>query len=154
DLPQLVEITGRDDARRAIELIVEQGEGAPQDRDDSHFGMFLSVHDELARLQEQRPQFVPARDVQSNPLSRLHVDNAYPGWRLIDAPRTREVNDLSNDVYRVLLALLRRLAGPPSAALPRPVLAQAALRLMTAAVKPLCELLTTLPMGDPSPVRA
>src|SRR5262249_55521308 len=46
DLPQLVEIADRDDARRAIELIVEQGEGGPRDRDDSHFGMFLAIHHE------------------------------------------------------------------------------------------------------------
>jgi hypothetical protein len=112
------------------------------------------MHAEHERLAGARAEFAPAREVQSNPLSRLHVDNTYPGWRLIEDPTTREINDLSNAVYRLLLVLLHQLVATAPAPLPRPMLAEAALRLMTAGVKPLCELLTALPMGDSSPYRA
>ena len=151
DFPQLVQVIDEDSARRAVHLIVEQGEGAPADRADSHFGIFLGVIHEFRRLVSDRAGFAPARDVQANPLSRLHVDNTFPGWRLIENVRTRDVNDLSSSLYRLLLRVIHHLVMPPEESLPRPVLAEVGLHLMTAGVKPLAELMTFLPMGDEQP---
>ncbi len=154
DLPDLVEVTDRASANAAIERIVAQGEGAPLDRADSHYGIFVAMHREHRRLAGERPDFAPARDVQANPLSRLHVDNTYPGWRLIEDPAACEVNDLCSALYRLLLDLLADVFAAGTPAPERGTHAQAALRLMTAGVKPLGDLLTTMPMGDPSPRRA
>ena len=73
-VPQLVKVVDLPSALRAIELIVEQGEGLADDRPDSHFGAFLTLRRQFLEL-SRRPDFRPARDVAANPLSRLHIDN-------------------------------------------------------------------------------
>ncbi len=141
-MPQLVTVLDVDDALRAIDLIVEQGEGRTDDRPDSHLGAFLTVRRELAAL-SVRPGFQPGRDVAANPLSRLHVDNSFPGWRLIQDPDTRAVNDLTSAVYRSVLDLLHlTISGGDYQS------GAASLRLMTGVLAPLTELLTQLPMGE------
>jgi hypothetical protein len=140
DSPQLTIVTDVPSALAAIDLIVEQGEGRPDDEPDSHVGAYLAVLDDLDRI--TRSGFAPARDVAANPLSRLHVDNTYPGWRLITDPHTRAVNDLTSGVYRSILELLQ-LSGQR-----REWATSAALRLMTGVLAPLTEILTGLPMGD------
>jgi hypothetical protein len=142
DSPQLIEVVDVPTALAAIELIVEQGEGRPDDEPDSHVGAYLAILDDLSSI--DRPGFAPARDVAANPLSRLHPDNTYPGWRLIDDPHTRAVNDLTSGVYRSILELLL-LSGRR-----RPWAAPIALALMTGVLAPLTEILTTLPMGLPN----
>lgn len=151
DFPQLIQVFTVDDAVRAIDLIVEQGEGAPADRDDSHFGVFVGIYEDCLRMREERPEFAPARDVQSNPLSRLHVDNTFPGWRLIEDPFTRAVNDLNSETYEVMLRMLYLFFAAPTYETPTlPELARSFLRVMTTVIKPLGEIITRLPMGDSS----
>lgn len=145
-IPQLVRVVDVPSALRGIELVVEQGEGLADDRPDSHFGAFLTMRRQLVDL-SARPGFVPARDVAANPLSRLHIDNNYPGWRLITDPYTRAVNDLNSEVYRTMLDLLTLVLSYGDSAA-----GAAALRVMTGVVAPLGEALTHLPMGtDGSP---
>jgi Ferritin-like len=153
DFPQLLQVFQLEDALAGIELIIEQGEGSSLDRGDSHFGIFVRMYQEYTALRAQRAEFDPVRDVQSNPLSRLHPDNTYPGWRLIQDPFTRQVNDLHNDVYLLMLHMLRYVFtcyedGPSK----RKTLGQLCLRIMTGVLAPLGETLTQLPMGmDDSP---
>ena len=150
DFPQLHKIADTQGANAAIDLIVKQGEGGPHDRPDSHFGLFVRILREYDELEARDPEFAPARDVHPNPLSRLHVDNTYPGWRLIDDAFTREVNDLTTDVYQaMMLALYRFFATTDNAADGRRHLARTALYAMTTVVKPLGEAMTRLPMGGP-----
>ena len=145
-VPQLVRVVDVPSALRAIELVVEQGEGLADDRPDSHFGAFLTLRGQLLSL-SSRPGFVPARDVAANPLSRLHIDNNYPGWRLITDPYTRAVNDLNSEVYRAMLDLLVLVISYGDSAA-----GAAALRVMTGVIAPRAEALTHLPMGaDGSP---
>lgn len=149
DFPQVMEVHSRNDAVAAIDLIVRQGEGAPEDRIDSHFGVFVTILREYLELKENNPAFEPSRNVHPNPLSRLHVDNTYPGWRLIHDDFTRAVNDLCTGVYETMVMMLFRLFATRSdAPQQRLGLARNALRLMTTAIKPLGEALTRLPMGD------
>ncbi|HTZ45870.1 MAG TPA: ferritin-like domain-containing protein [Jatrophihabitans sp.] len=141
-IPQLVRVVDVPSALAAIELIVEQGEGLADDRPDSHFGAFLGIRRQLLEF-SRRADFRPAREVAANPLSRLHVDNTFPGWRLITDPYTRAVNDLNSETYRVMLDLLQLVLGDGDAAS-----GAAALRVMTGVIAPLAEALTQLPMGD------
>ncbi len=62
-LPGLFKITDLASARRAVEEIVLQGEGAPAHRDDSHFARFSAIRKELGQLRKARPEFEPARPV-------------------------------------------------------------------------------------------
>jgi hypothetical protein len=147
--PQLIQIVDVPTALHAIDLIVEQGEGYTYDRPDSHLGALLMVHRQLAES-SARAGFRPARDVAANPLSRLHVDNTYPGWRLIQDNATRAVNDLTNGVYRAILDLLHvAITDPGDSA---NAAGYGSLLLMTGVLAPLTETLTRLPMGsDGSP---
>jgi hypothetical protein len=153
DMPQLMQVRSREDALEAINLIIDQGEGSPSDRVDSHFGLFVDMYAEYMRLKTRRPEFEPARDAQSNPLSRLHPDNTFPGWRIIKDPFTRQVNDLNSSIYALMLQMLRRVFhGISESEENRKRLAAICMRLMTGLIVPLGETLTQLPMGDdPSP---
>lgn len=149
DFPQIYKVVDRDTAVAGIDLIVRQGEGSPSDRHDSHFGLFVNILREYDALHARLPGFQPARDVHPNPLSRLHVDNTYPGWRLIDDAFTREVNDLTSDVYQaMMIALYRFFATTEDTPAQRRELARTSLYTMTTVLKPLGEALTKLPMGD------
>lgn len=155
DLPQLLQVFGLDQALHGVELIAIQGEGSPSDRTDSHFGMFVAMVEEFDSLSRKRSGFEPVRDVQSNPLSRLHADNTCPGWRLIEDPFTRDVNDLCNQTYELMLQLLEQVFWPDDATqAERRIVAGLSLRLMTGVITALGDLLTQLPMGDDKPTRA
>ncbi|MDC6169782.1 ferritin-like domain-containing protein [Paucibacter sp. XJ19-41] len=152
DMPQLLPILTLQQALDGVRLITLQGEGSPIDRVDSHFGLFVRMYEEYQSLRDARPEFAPVRDVQSNPLSRLHVDNTYPGWRLIQDPLTRHVNDLCSGVYVLMLDALQQVFSDPRGDKAwQARMADLSLRLMTTVLAPLGDMLTRLPMGDVSP---
>jgi hypothetical protein len=163
DLPELRPVTGLASARQAIEVIVAEGEGARGDWSAAHFGRFLAVLAELRELRERDPDFAPARPAVANPRVRDPRDLLRaPGWRhppdlpvsLVDDPDAVGVSDLFDACYAVLLRLLERLFqhGAETAAELR-VVADAAVEVMWAAIRPLGELLTRLPAGPGSPGR-
>ena len=55
----------------AIEGIVEQGEGASGDNEDSHYGQFKAMGEQMLA---EDPSFVPGRPVVSNPYFILPQD--------------------------------------------------------------------------------
>jgi Ferritin-like len=59
--PELVAVTDLGSARAAIELIVEQGEGAGGDWREAHFGRFSTILDEFLAATRADPDFSPAR---------------------------------------------------------------------------------------------
>ncbi|HEX8809331.1 MAG TPA: ferritin-like protein, partial [Xanthobacteraceae bacterium] len=61
--PQLIAVTDLASARKAIEEIIEQGEGARGDWQPAHYGRFLGIWDEYSRLAAADPAFQPARPV-------------------------------------------------------------------------------------------
>jgi hypothetical protein len=60
----LAAVTDLASASRAIELIVEQGEGAPGDWPDSHFGRFVGILEDFLTLKGADAGFEPARPVE------------------------------------------------------------------------------------------
>ncbi|TMF54617.1 MAG: hypothetical protein E6I22_09090, partial [Chloroflexi bacterium] len=62
--PDLLAIGNLADAARAIEIIVEQGEGARGDWIKSHFGRFVGILEDLLAVQAADPGFDPARPVE------------------------------------------------------------------------------------------
>jgi hypothetical protein len=62
--PELIAVTDLASARQAIEVIVEQGEGARGDWMRSHFGTFVGILEDLLAVQSVDPAFNPARQVE------------------------------------------------------------------------------------------
>ena len=61
--PELVAVTDVQSAQRAIDTILEQGEGARGDWQSAHFGQFVEILDEYRQLRDQNPAFDPVRPV-------------------------------------------------------------------------------------------
>ncbi|HEX4884735.1 MAG TPA: ferritin-like protein [Casimicrobiaceae bacterium] len=96
-------------AAAAIDLIVEQGEGAPAVRERSHFNAFTAIRDELRALRERNPAFRPAFPVATNPVMRRPLvdrDRVF-----IDDPAATRVLDFGNATYALALRLLVQAFG-------------------------------------------
>jgi len=147
--PELVAVTDPDSARRAIDTIVEQGEGARGDWRDAHFGRLLGILDEYLELKEADPAFEPARPVVMANVRPQPICVLVPF--ITDAGTTRAM-DLLNVVYEVLLQLLSRyFAHTDESPDQLQVLADISVGLMYTAVKPLATIVTTLPVGPDHP---
>jgi CDGSH-type Zn-finger protein/uncharacterized Fe-S cluster protein YjdI len=114
-LPGLFKVDSLDAARRAVEEIVLQGEGAPAHREGSHYQRFAAIKDEFVRLRRARPAFEPARPVVENP----SIDN--PRGRQdvtpIADPLTAKLVDLGNALYALMMRTFAQVFSP--APLPR-----------------------------------
>lgn len=147
----LVAVTDLDSAHRAIDVIVEQGEGATGDWREAHFGTFLKIYDEFLALRAADPSFEPARPVLPGHVRPHRYGDPEP---LIDDPRTKRVADLFNVVNEILLlALTRYFAHTNETADQLALLENVGVGLMFAAIKPIGQLLTTLPFGPSAPGR-
>lgn len=103
--PDIVAVTDRDSAIRAIEEITEQGEGTPRDRNDSHFGAFVAILNEWRKTKAQGSGFSPARPAMDNPSAGKEPGygaNANP----IDNPLAAEVAALFDSAYSLMLRML------------------------------------------------
>jgi hypothetical protein len=147
----LVAVTDLDSAHQAIDVIVEQGEGATGDWREAHFGKFLEIYDEYLAFRAADASFEPARPVLPGHVRSHRYGDAVP---LIEDPRTKRAADLFNVVNEiVLLALTRYFAHTDETAEQLALLENVGVGLMFAAIKPLGQLITTLPFGGPD-VRA
>jgi Ferritin-like len=149
--PELVPVTDLASAQAAIETIVEQGEGARSDRDDAHFGMFLRVLVEYLEFKRRDPDFEPARPVMAAWV-RPPGDAKLPNPTLITDPTTAGVADLFNATYEVMVQMLVRFfAHTEETEEELQTLSGIAVDAMSLLIKPLGELLTTLPVGAEYP---
>jgi hypothetical protein len=147
--PQLVAVTDLGSATKAIEAIVEQGEGPRGDWRDAHFGRFKSVLDELQVVQASDPAFEPSRPVIAAP---VRVGEGHDDGLVLDDPLTVKVADLFNVVYEALLLILYRLlARIDETDAEIGILADVAVGLMYDAIEPVGKLLGTLPVGSGRP---
>ena len=103
--PELVAVTDLASAKRAIDTIVEQGEGARGEWRDAHFGRLLGILDEYLEFKRADPAFEPARPVVAANVRQQATGIAMP---LITDPGTIRCMDLLNVTYEVLLQLLSR----------------------------------------------
>jgi len=147
----LVAVTDLASAHAAIDVIVEQGEGATGDWRAAHFGKFLEIYDEYLAMRAADPSFEPARPVLPGHVRAHRYGDAVP---LIDDPLTRRVADLFNVANEVmLLALTRFFAHTDETPEQLRTLESIGVGLMFAAIKPIGQLLTTLPFGPSAPGR-
>ena len=118
DLEGVDTITGIEAALRAIDVIVEQGEGSPRDRDDSHYRRFVEIRQEFAALHAADPEFTPAWPVADNPVLRRPPEPEDKVF--IDAREAAVLLDFACAAYGLLLRLLVQSFGrEPTDALAR-----------------------------------
>ena len=180
DFPKLIKVSDRDSALAAITLIKDQGEGFEESKEESaleavdidrdgHWGLFRRVKqefcDEKARAEQAGETFEPVRDVLENPVTKDRTDygvtligspNEEPSdpsilvGRLIQDEYTREVSDLFDRVYLLMMRLLQYVFRNPTSDMDAlRGFAWTAIGIMPTIIKPLSEALTLLPAGEP-----
>lgn len=148
---ELLPVTDLASAHAAIDVIVEQGEGARGEWRNAHFGRLVTVLDEFLDLRDADPSFEPSRPVLAAAVREREDDVAVP---LISDPFTARCVDLLNAVYEVTLQVLARyFAHTDETEDQLDVLARVAMGLMRMVVKPLGGLVTRLPVGPEYPGR-
>ncbi len=146
---ELVAVTDLSSAQRAIDTIVEQGEGARGEWRDAHFGRLLGILDEYLEIKGADPEFEPARPVVAANVRQQATGVVVP---LISDPGTTRCMDLLNVSYEVLLQLLSRyFAHTDESPEQLEVLADVSVGLMFTAIKALGTVVTTLPIGPDMP---
>jgi len=148
--PGLVAVTDLASARRAVEEILEQGEGALGHWESAHFGQFVKILEEYQTMRAANPDFDPVRPVIAvNVRPSEHADVP-----LISEPVTAHCTDLFNVAYEVLLQTLERyFAHTEESDTQLATLADLTVGLMFRVIKPLGDLITTLPAGPEYPGR-
>jgi hypothetical protein len=148
----LVAVTDVASAQRAIDTILEQGEGARGHWETAHFGQFVQILDEYSQMAADNPAFDPVRPVLPAKVRRgERDDDRVPLITDRDAARCA---DLFNVAYEVLLQTLQRyFAHTEETDEQLSTLADAAIGLMVRVLRPLGGLITTLPVGREHPGR-
>jgi CDGSH-type Zn-finger protein/truncated hemoglobin YjbI len=148
--PELIPVTSLESACRAVGEILEQGEGPRGDWKNAHFGQFVAILDEYLALKAANPSFDPVRPVLAvnvRPLEHADVP-------LVTDTLTARCMDLFNVGNEVLLqALERYFAHTEETDEQLETLAELALGLMFSVIKPLGDLIPTLPAGAEYPGR-
>jgi Ferritin-like len=147
--PELVAVTDLASARTAIELIVEQGEGAGGDWREAHFGRFSAILDEFLAVAQASPGMEVARPARPAYVRRPPDQ---PAATIISDPRTARVADLFDAAHQTMLQVLWRcfVRGDESDEQVG-TLVDSAVRLMAGVLRPLGSVLTTLPLGPDHP---
>ena len=147
--PELVAVTDLASAQRAIDEILEQGEGPRGHWESAHFGQFVSILDEFEQAREANRGLEPARPVLPVNVRPCDRDVEVP---LTDDPVTAKVMDLFNVAYEILLQIFERFfAHTDETDAQLKALADATMALMFQVIKPLGDLITTLPAGPSYP---
>jgi CDGSH-type Zn-finger protein/truncated hemoglobin YjbI len=143
--PELVTVVDLASAQRAIDTILEQGEGPRGDWRNAHFGQFVNILDEYQAMREASPGFDPVRPVI---VANVREPEGAADVPVITDPLTARVADLFNVGYEILLQLFHRyFAHTEETDAQLKSLADATIRIMVAVLQPLANVITTLPAG-------
>jgi len=148
-LPSLFPVKDMESARRAVEGIVEMGEGARGDWTNAHFGMFLGVFQEFTEMKKRNEEFHPTRPVVA---AYTRPPIGAEDTTLISDPFTSKVSDLFNASYGLAIQMLSRFyLHESNRTTELQALADAAVGTMSTVIRPLGILLTSLPIGASLP---
>lgn len=149
--PELVAVTDLASAQRALDTVLEQGEGARGHWEAAHFGQFVQILEEYRGMLAANPAADPVRPVTFAAVRRGERDASIP---LIGDRVTSLCADLFNVGYEILLQILERyFAHTEETDEQLGTLARAAVTLMGGVLRPLGNLITTLPVGPEHPGR-
>jgi len=150
--PQLVAVHDLASATAAINEIIEQGEGARGDWRPAHYGRFLAIWEEYAKLTAADPAFEPAFPVIPA-FARQPYDITEP-QPLVTDPLTCSIAEVFNLGYEVLLQILNRFfTHTDETGEQLEILVGAAFGLMAGVLRPLGRTLPRLPAGPDHPGR-
>jgi CDGSH-type Zn-finger protein/truncated hemoglobin YjbI len=148
--PELIPVTGLASACRAVGEILEQGEGPRGHWENAHFGQFVKILDEYQQMREDNPSFDPVRPVLAANVRPIEHGDV----PLIADSLTARCMDLFNVGYEILLQTFERyFAHTEETDEQLETLAEVTLGLMFSVIKPLGDLITTLPAGPEYPGR-
>ncbi len=108
-LPGISVVRDLKSAEDAIETIIEQGEGAPDHSENSHYNRFVNVRREYDAFIAADPSFAPAFPVAHNPTMRPPVDKH--DHVHVTAAEAARVLDFANSLYGHLLRCLVQAFG-------------------------------------------
>ncbi|MBL0214175.1 MAG: CDGSH iron-sulfur domain-containing protein [Myxococcales bacterium] len=135
-------------ALAAFAAIVEQGEGAPEHAEDSHFARFVAIRTELAALHAANPAFKPAFPAAHNPVLRRPLRAEGRVW--IEDETAAITVDLANTGYALMLRLIAYAYTIPRPSPEKTLVVDLALGLMRA-ITPIAERAARLPAGPSNP---
>ena len=135
-------------ALAAIEAIVEQGEGAPDHSESSHYMRFAQIREELATLREINPAFHPAYPAAVNPVLRPPLRREGRVW--IEEEQAALTVDAANASYALMLRLLAYSYAVPRDSSEKGLVVGLAIDLMRA-VSMLGERAARMPAGPSNP---
>lgn len=135
-------------ALAAFQAIVEQGEGAPEHAEDSHYARFAQIREEHAALLAANPGFRPAFPAAHNPVLRKPPRPEGRVW--IEDETAVATVDLANTGYQLMLRLLAYAYAVPRPAPEKALAVDLATALMRA-ITPLGERAARLPAGPSHP---
>jgi CDGSH-type Zn-finger protein len=155
DLPkELIRVADAASARRAIEMIVAQGESPTFEHPDAHFFVFDTIRREYetlaGRARAQGRRFEPFRPMLSNPSTRgTGVAN---GSNRLTGAVAQELAALFNSTYGLMLMMLARFFAHGGETEDEfRLLARGTLRIMASVLRPLGEALARTPAGPEYP---
>jgi CDGSH-type Zn-finger protein/truncated hemoglobin YjbI len=146
---ELVVVTDLASAQKAIDTILEQGEGARGHWEHAHFGQFVQILDEYREMVAANPRFDPVRPVIFATVRRSEYGDTVPQ---ISERVTSRCGDLFNVSYEILLQTFERyFAHTEESDEQLATLADATVGIMLRVLRPLGNLITTLPVGPDHP---
>jgi hypothetical protein len=148
-----LEVDDLSSALFAVDVVTEQGEGgvlSDAESDElSHFDVFTEMLDLLITMRATEAAGPGAIGSPSYPVVRnpsLYSGDA--SRTLVTDPVAREVMELFNQAYFIMLQLMVQHFGErPDTSLRRSTLMNSAIEVMNGVMRPLAELLVTLPSG-------
>jgi hypothetical protein len=129
-VPGLIAIRALPDALRALDMIIEQGEGSTAETSDCHFARFRAMRQEWSALEACNPQFAPAHPAAHDPVMRRPSDKLERVW--VTSPPAARLLDLGNALYGHTLVLLQQAYAMESPVAHRGAAVAAAMTLMRA----------------------
>jgi CDGSH-type Zn-finger protein/truncated hemoglobin YjbI len=146
---ELVSVTDLASAQKAIDTILEQGEGARGHWEHAHFGQFVQILDEYREMVAANSKFDPVRPVMFATVRRCEHDDTVPQ---IAERVTSRCGDLFNVSYEILLQTFERyFAHTEETDEQLGTLSEVTIGLMARVLRPLGNLITTLPVGSGFP---
>jgi len=152
-LPGLAPVHDLASALAALNVIIEQGEGASPEAENSHYRRFLKMREECRHLTAADPTFLPGRPVLVNPYALLPTDIAAGSdINLIEDPLSVDVCNLFDGCYETLVQMLGRLfVHAEESDVELATLADITVGMMIDVVEALGSAITLLPAGPAHP---
>ena len=152
-MPGLVMVHDLNSARAAVKVIIDQGEGASPDAEDSHYRRFLAMRDEYRALLADDANFRPGRPVLTNPYALLPADVVnVAATNLVDEPLSADMCSLFDGCYEIMVQILGRLfVHAEESEAEFEALADVGVGLMIDVIYALGSALTLLPAGPSHP---